>query len=116
VLLFTNKDTILQDIMAKRKPKRNRINELMRWDATDDLTPVSIIDGLDAACNWELPPAYVCIVRAVYPDGTLIERAYKNGKAAKRFMMETIANDGDFTILTDNVLQDTYGIDHYGTY
>ena len=102
--------------MAKRKPKRNRIREVMKWDATDDLTPVSIIDGLDAACNWELPPAYVCIVRAINPDGTLTERAYKNGKSAKKFMMRTIAEGGDFTLLTDQVLQDTYEITYYGEY
>ena len=65
--------------------------------------------------NWELPPAYVCIVRAIHPDGTLTERAYKQGKAAKKFMMKTIAEGGDFTLLTDQVLQDTYEITYYGT-
>ena len=83
--------------MAKRK-RRSKFQELNSWKATDQLTPVTIIDGLDASVNWELPPAYVCIVRAIHPDGTLTERAYKNGKSAKKVMMKTIAEGGDFTL------------------
>ena len=100
--------------MAKRK-RKSKFHELNSWQATDQLTPVSIVDGLEASVNWELPPAYVCIVRAINADGTLTERAYKNGKAAKKFMMRTIAEGGDFTLLTDQVLQDTYEITYYGT-
>ena len=100
--------------MAKRK-RKSKFPELNAWKATDDLTPVTFVDGIDASVNWELPPAYVCIVRAINPDGTLTERAYKNGKSAKKFMMRTIAEGGDFTLLTDQVLQDTYEITYYGT-
>ena len=36
----------------------------MEWDATDDMTDYTILDGLEAASEWDLPEAYVCIVRS----------------------------------------------------
>ena len=93
--------------MTKRDPYGNRIKEIMKWEATDVLTPMTIVDGFGAAISWDLPPAYCCIIRAAYPDGTVKEKAYRNVKAAQKFMKHCIAEDADFTLLTEDTIRDT---------
>tara|TARA_Y100001951_G_C11272237_1_gene259540 strand:- start:516 stop:833 length:318 start_codon:yes stop_codon:yes gene_type:complete len=93
--------------MAKRDPFGNRIKEIMKWKATDELTPMTIVDGFAASISWDLPPAYCCVIRADYPDGKVKEKAYKNAKAAQKFMKLCIAEDADFTLMTEDTLRDT---------
>ena len=50
--------------MAKPDPYGNRIAEIMLWDATDEPTDYTIDDGFEAADMWDLPEAYVCIIRS----------------------------------------------------
>ena len=90
-----------------RDPYGNRIREIMKWEATNELTPMTIIDGFGAAISWDLPPAYCCIIRAVYPDGKIKEKAYRNVKSAQKFMKHCIAEDADFTLLTEDTIRDT---------
>ena len=90
-----------------RDPYGNRIKEIMKWEATDEITPMTINDGFAAAISWDLPPAYCCIIRADYPDGRIKEKAYKNVKAAQKFMKQCIAEDADFTLLTEDTIRDT---------
>ena len=90
-----------------RDPYGNRIREIMKWEATNELTPMTIDDGFGAAISWDLPPAYCCIIRAVYPDGKIKEKAYRNVKSAQKFMKHCIAEDADFTLLTEDTIRDT---------
>ena len=93
--------------MAKRRDSfDNRIDEVTRWDATDEVTPFSIDDGLHAAISWDLPPAYACIIRSEDPNtGKITERAYRQPTAAKRYMANLFLKDHlDVTILTDNAI------------
>ena len=90
-----------------RDPYGNRIQEIMKWEATNELTPMTIVDGFGAAISWDLPPAYCCIIRAVYPDGKIKEKAYRNVKSAQKFMKHCIAEDADFTLLTEDTIRDT---------
>ena len=93
--------------MTRKDPYGNRIDELMEWDADDAVTPFTIRDGFSAASSWELPEAYVAIVRARHLDGTVTERAYRSPSAAKRFMLTCAANLSDFTLMTDEAIRDT---------
>ena len=93
--------------MTRRDPYGNRINELMEWDADDVVTPFTIRDGFSAASSWDLPEAYVAIVRARHRDGTVTERAYRSPSAARRFMLTCAANLSDFTLMTDEAIRDT---------
>jgi len=94
--------------MAKRRkdPYGNRIDEVSRWEATDEITPFSIEDGLGAAISWDLPPAYACIIRSEDPDtGKITERAYRNAKAAKKYLAKLWQEDHlDVTILTEDAI------------
>tara|TARA_Y100001951_G_C11158759_1_gene193538 strand:- start:166 stop:477 length:312 start_codon:yes stop_codon:yes gene_type:complete len=90
-----------------RDPYGNRIKEIMKWEATDDMTPMTIVDGFGAAISWDLPPAYCCLIRAEYPNGKIKEKAYRNVKAAQKFMKKCIADDADFTLLTEDTIRDT---------
>ena len=90
-----------------RDPYGNRIKEIMKWEATDEMTPMTIIDGFVADISWYLPPAYCCIIRAVYPDGKIKEKAFRNVKSAQKFMKHCIAEDADFTLLTEDSIRDT---------
>ena len=49
----------------RKDPFENRIRELNKWHATDELTQVTFDMGHEAALSWDLPAAYVCVVRAV---------------------------------------------------
>ena len=53
--------------MRKRDPFDNRIRELNKWQATDELTQVTFDMGHEAALTWDLPAAYVCVVGSVKP-------------------------------------------------
>ena len=92
--------------MARRDSFDNRIDEVTRWDATDEITPFSIEDGLGAAISWDLPPAYACIIRSHDPKtGKLTERSYRNAKAAKKYLAKLWTEDHeDVVILTDHAI------------
>ena len=93
--------------MAKRRDSfDNRIDEVSRWKATDEITPFSIEDGLGAAISWDLPPAYACIIRSHDPDtGKITEKTYRNAKAAKKHLANLwLKNHEDVVILTDNAI------------
>ena len=45
--------------MARPDPFDNRIRELNKWKATDELTQVTFDMGHEAALTWDLPAAYV---------------------------------------------------------
>ena len=96
----------------KRKGKRhdpfgNRIKEIMKWEATDGLTPFTIRDGFTAAHSWELPEAYICIVRANWGNDLVEERAYRSSSAANRYMRKCLEMGAEFTLLTDESIKDT---------
>ena len=95
-------------IMDRNKRKfNNRIAELNKWQATDELTQVTFDMGHEAALTWDLPASYVCVVRAVKRDGTVQERAYRQSMAAKRFMKSLLLNDDDYIVMTSNAVMDT---------
>ena len=81
--------------MARPDPFKNRISEL-NFDM-----------GHEAALTWDLPAAYVCVVRAVKQDGTIQERAYRQANAAKRYMKGLLMNDDDYVVMTGNAVMDT---------
>ena len=93
--------------MARPDPFKNRIRELNKWEATDELTQVTFDMGHEAALTWDLPAAYVCVVRAVKQDGTIQERAYRQANAAKRYMKGLLMNDDDYIVMTGNAVLDT---------
>ena len=104
--------------MTKRKPRKrarrndpygNRIDEVSAWDAEDEVTPFSIEDGLQAAISWELPEAYCGVIRSYWQNGKIEERAYRDPKAAHRYMIKCMENDADFTLLTEDAIRDTIG-------
>ena len=103
--------------MAKRKQRKdpygNRIDEVNAWDALDDVTPFTIDDGFQAAISWDLPPAYIGIVRSYWQNGKVEERAYRSRQAARNYMMKCVENDADFTLLTDDMLRDTVNHEMY---
>ena len=93
--------------MAKRRDSfDNRIDEVSRWKATDEITPFSIEDGLGAAISWDLPPAYACIIRSTDPDtGKITERSYRMPNAARKYLAKLwLKNHEDVVILTDNAI------------
>ena len=93
--------------MAKPDPFKNRIRELNKWKATDELTQVSFDMGHEAALTWDLPASYVCVVRAMKTDGKIEERAYRQSNAAKRYMKNLLVNDHDYVVMTGNAILDT---------
>ena len=93
--------------MARPDPFDNRIRELNKWKATDELTQVTFDMGHEAALTWDLPAAYVCVVRAVKQDGTIQEKAYRQANAAKRYMKGLLMNDDDYIVMTSNAVMDT---------
>ena len=93
--------------MAKSDPFKNRIRELNRWNATDELTEVTFDMGHEAALTWDLPASYVCVVRATKSDGKVEERSYRQAIAAKRYMKNLLVNDCDYVVMTSNAILDT---------
>jgi hypothetical protein len=92
--------------MARRDSFDNRIDEVSDWDATDEITPFSIEDGLGAAISWDLPPAYACIIRSEDPKtGKITERSYRQIKSAKKYLAKLWIDDHlDVTILTEDAI------------
>ena len=94
--------------MATRyDPFPNRISEVNRWKATDQLTQFDSEMCLGAADNWNSPESHVAIVRAYLKNGTIRERAYKHPTYAHKFMKSLLKNKEDFTLMTYDSLQDT---------
>jgi len=77
------------------------------WEATNERTPFTIDDGLAAAISWDLPPAYCAIVRSRWPNGKVQEKAYRNAKAAHKYMVKCLESDAEFTLLTDDAIRDS---------
>ena len=92
---------------TRHDPFPNRISEVNRWKATDQLTQFDSEMCLGAAENWNLPESHVAIVRAYRKNGTIMERAYKQTGHAHRWMRSLLDNREDFTIMTYDSLQDT---------
>ena len=93
--------------MAKPDPFKNRIKELNKWQATNELTEVTFDMGHEAALTWDLPASYVCVVRATKSDGKVEERSYRQAIAAKRYMKNLLVNDCDYVVMTSNAILDT---------
>ena len=91
----------------RQDPFGNRIDEILHWEATNELTPFTIKDGFMAAHSWELPEAFVCIIRANWGNDLVEERAYRRPQAANRFMRKCLETDANFTLLTDESIKDT---------
>ena len=77
------------------------------WEATNERTPFTIRDGLQAAISWDLHPAYCAVVRSRWPNGKVHEKAYRNAKAAHKYMIKCLENDAEFTLLTEDALRDS---------
>jgi len=88
--------------MSRSDPFGNRIDELMEWEATDEITDFTIEDGLHSAAMWDLPEAFVCIVRATGKNGKISEKAYRSSKAAHKHILKLMDEDvAEVMILTD---------------
>lgn len=91
--------------MARTDPFGNRIDEVMEWDATDDLTEYTIKDGFAAAATWDLPEAFVCIVRSTGKNGKITEKAYRSPAAAHKHLLRLQDEEADeVTVLTDDTI------------
>ena len=93
--------------MARRRDSfDNRIDEVTRWDATDEITPFTIEDGFGAAISWDLPPAYACVIRSEDPEtGKITEKSYRNAKFARKYLAKLFSADAlDVTIMTENTI------------
>lgn len=91
--------------MARTDPFGNRIDEVMEWDATDDLTEYTIKDGFAAAATWDLPEAFVCIVRSTGKNGKITEKAYRSPAAAHKHLLKLQDEEADeVTVLTDDTI------------
>jgi len=90
--------------MAKPDPFGNLIDEIMQWDATDEPTDYTIDDGFEAADMWDLPEAYVCIIRSQSESGKITEKAYRSVHAARKFVNKCLENEDDLLILTENTM------------
>lgn len=90
--------------MARPDPFGNRIEEVMEWDATDDMTDYTMLDGLEAASQWDLPEAYACIVRCESKSGKITEKAYRSVHAARNFINKALDKNDKLLILTENTI------------
>ena len=97
--------------MAKPDPFGNRIAEIMLWDATDEPTDYTIDDGFEAADMWDLPEAYVCIIRSQAESGKITEKAYRSVHAARKFVNKCLENEDDLLILTEKAMSVPYATD-----
>ena len=93
--------------MPRRDSFDNRIDEVNMWEATDEVTPFNIKEGLIASVSWDLPPAYCAVIRSRWPNGKIKEKAYRNAKAAHKHMLKCVQGDAEFTLMTDGELRDT---------
>ena len=90
--------------MSRPDPFGNRIEEVMEWDATDDLTDYTGEDGLDAATLWDLPEAFACIIRSEAKSGKITEKAYRSLSAAKKHVLKCMKQKDQVLILTDSTI------------
>lgn len=90
--------------MSRPDPFGNRIDEVMEWDATDDLTEYTAADGIDAAAMWDLPEAFVCIVRSEAKSGKITEKAYRSIHAARKHVLKCMDKKDRVLILTDSTI------------
>ena len=91
--------------MARPDPFGNRIDEVMEWDATDDLTEYTVEDGFAAAATWDLPEAFACIVRSEGKNGKITEKAYRSPAAAHKHLLKLMDEDAEeITVLTDDTI------------
>lgn len=90
--------------MSRPDPFGNRIDEVMEWDATDDLTEYTAADGMDAAAMWDLPEAFVCIIRSEAKNGKITEKAYRSSTAAKKHLLKCVNKKERVLILTDSTI------------
>jgi|TARA_R100000482_G_C5099615_1_gene134969 hypothetical protein len=90
--------------MSRPDPFGNRIDEVMGWDATDEATEYTHDDALEAASMWDLPEAYVCIIRSQSETGKITEKAYRSTSAARKFVKKCLDQDDELLILTDNTM------------
>lgn len=100
--------------MARPDPFGNRIDEVMQWTATDNLTEYTLEDGMEAADMWDLPDAFVCIIRSKATSGKIKEKAYRSVHAARKFVNKCLEEKDELLILTDNTISialDTDGSD-----
>jgi len=100
--------------MKKSKdPYKNRIREVMRWKASDKTTPYTIQDGFHAACNWDLRPEYLCIVRSKWITGQVEERSYKSFAYAQKYIDKCMENLCELSIITHDEIRDTIPTEDY---
>ena len=90
--------------MSRPDPFGNRIDEVMEWDATDDLTEYTAADGMEAAAMWDLPEAFVCIIRSEAKNGKITEKAYRSSTAAKKHLLKCVNKKERVLILTDSTI------------
>jgi hypothetical protein len=76
----------------------------MEWDATDDLTEYTAADGMEAAAMWDLPEAFVCIIRSEAKNGKITEKAYRSSTAAKKHLLKCVNKKERVLILTDSTI------------
>ena len=95
---------VLCNTMPRQDPFGNRIDEVMEWDATDDLTEYTGEDGLDAATLWDLPEAFACIIRSEAKSGKITEKAYRSLSAAKKHVLKCMKQKDQVLILTDSTI------------
>ena len=90
--------------MSRPDPFGYRIDEVMEWDATDDLTEYTAADGMEAAAMWDLPEAFVCIIRSEAKNGKITEKAYRSSTAAKKHLLKCVNKKERVLILTDSTI------------
>ena len=99
--------------MARPEPYKNRVREVMRWKATNDLTPYTIQDGFQAACNWDLKPEYLCVVRSKWQNGQVEERSYKVFSYAQKYIDKCMENLCELSIITHDEIRDSIPTEDY---
>ena len=90
--------------MSRPDPFGNRIDEVMEWDATDDLTECTAASAMEAAAMWDLPEAFVCIIRSEAKNGKITEKAYRSSTAAKKHLLKCVNKKERVLILTDSTI------------
>ena len=65
---------------------------------------VSVPLHAEAADMWDLPEAYVCIIRSQSESGKITEKAYRSVHAARKFVNKCLENEDELLILTENTM------------
>ena len=85
----------------------------MRWKASDKTTPYTIQDGFHAACNWDLRPEYLCVVRSKWFTGQVEERSYKSFAYAQKYIDKCMENLCELSIITHDEIRDSIPTEDY---